>query len=387
MNAASGPLPRRRFLAGLGAGAGLGALAACSGPGLALAPVPSAGPDLSRRERVVNFANWLDYLDATPAGRHLTLAEFTRATGIKVSYSTPITENFQFLGQIGPQLALGEDTGYDLAVVSDWLIPQMVEEGWVEPLSPDVVTNAGRLLPAYRDWPVPDVRRYSLPWQGGLTGIGYNLRQTRRPITSMTELLAAPDLRGKVSLNMDMSDVTGMVMLDMGIDPAGFTEKEFGAAIARLRRAVQIGQIRAVVNYNGPLLVKGTIAAGVTWAGDYLFSLAENPHLGFTWPQSGGMSWTDNMVIPALARHKENAERLINFYYRPAIAAQLAAWVQYTCPVLGAQEAMRRVGPALAGEKYIFPSPQFLATGHHFRILPPDLSRRYTAAYQNAVGL
>jgi spermidine/putrescine transport system substrate-binding protein len=99
------------------------------------------------------------------------------------------------------------------------------------------------------------------------------------------------------------------------------------------------------------------------------------------------MLWTDNVVIPARARAKADAERLMNYYYRPRVAAQLADYVRYTCPVLGADAAMRQIDPALAGDPYIFPTPQLLHSGHYFKLLTPAQSRLYNTAYQNAVGL
>jgi spermidine/putrescine transport system substrate-binding protein len=132
---------------------------------------------------------------------------------------------------------------------------------------------------------------------------------------------------------------------------------------------------------------KYPVAAGVVWAGDILASHAVDPGLRFTWPKGGGMLWTDNMVIPALTPVQANAERLMNFYYQPHVAAQLAAWMQYICPVQGAQAAMRRLDPALAGAEQIFPSAALLQSGHYFKILNRTQISSYTAAFQNAVGL
>jgi spermidine/putrescine transport system substrate-binding protein len=87
------------------------------------------------------------------------------------------------------------------------------------------------VLPAFRDWPVPGIRRYALPWQAGFTGIVYNERLTGRPVVSMTDLLTSPDLHGRVSLVAGMRDVMGLLMLDRGTDPASFTGREFYAAL------------------------------------------------------------------------------------------------------------------------------------------------------------
>jgi spermidine/putrescine transport system substrate-binding protein len=365
----------------LGAG-----LSDCSAPGLAQVPV-RAVTDESRARRVVRFGNWIREIDTSPTGGHPTLAEFTRQTGIRVDYNGFIADANQAIGTIGIALAAGQDPGYDLVVLADWVLAQFIEQGWAAELSPGLLTQAWRLQPRFRDWPVPDLRRYALPWVGGFTGIGYNVKLTRRPVTSMTDLLTAPDLHGRVSLVAEMRDVMGLILLDQGSDPADFSSVEFSAAIAMLRRAVSAGQVRMVTDNYLPFLVKGTVAAGVAWGGDILASHAVNPALKFAWPKGGGMLWTDNMMIPALTPVRANAERLMNFYYQPDVAAQLAAWMQYICPVQGAQAAMRRLAPALAGAEQIFPSAALLQSGHYFKILNGAQIAGYTTAFQTAVGL
>jgi spermidine/putrescine transport system substrate-binding protein len=368
----------------LGAG-----LSDCSAPGLAQVPVRATVTDESRTRRVVRFANWIREIDTSSTGGHPTLEEFTRQTGIGVDYDGFIADANQFIGVIGIALAAGQDPGYDLVVLADWVLAEFIEQGWAAELSPRLLTQAWRLQPRFHDWPVPDLRRYALPWVAGFTGIGYNINQTHRPITSMTDLLTAPDLHGRVSLVAEMRDVMGLLLLDQGSDPADFTPAEFRAAIAMLQRAVTAGQVRIVTDNYLPYLInpKNPVAAGVVWGGDILASHAVDPALRFTWPKGGGMLWTDNMMIPALTPVQANAERLMNFYYQPHVAAQLAAWMQYICPVQGAQAAMRQLDPALAGAEQIFPSAALLQSGHYFKILNRSQISSYTTAFQNAVGL
>jgi spermidine/putrescine transport system substrate-binding protein len=392
LNPPPGWVSRRRFLtragmAGFGAvmlGAGL---SDCAAPGLAQDPVRVAVTDESRTRRVVRFANWIREIDTSATGGHPTLAEFTRRTGIRVDYNGFVADANQFFGVIGIALAAGQDPGYDLVVTADWVLAEFIEQGWAAELSPGLLTHAWRLQPRFRDWPVPDLRRYALPWVGGFTGIGYNVTLTRRPVTSMTDLLSSSDLHGRVSLVAEMRDVIGLILLDQGSDPADFSAAEFGAAIAMLQRAVGAGQVRMVTDNYLPFLVKGTVAAGVVWGGDILASHAVNPALKFTWPKGGGMLWTDNMMIPALTPVRTNAERLMNFYYQPDVAAQLAAWMQYICPVQGAQAAMRQLDPGLAAAEQIFPSAALLQSGHYFKILNRTQIASYTAEFQAAVGL
>jgi spermidine/putrescine transport system substrate-binding protein len=76
----------------------------------------------------------------------------------------------------------------------------------------------------------------------------------------------------------------------------------------------------------------------------------------FALPDSGGTISGDNFVIPstASAEGKANAEKLINFYYDPAIAAEVAAYVNYVCPVKGAQAEMEKIDPELASSPFSF---------------------------------
>jgi spermidine/putrescine transport system substrate-binding protein len=272
-------------------------------------------------------------------------------------------------------------------VLSDWMAANLIQLGWAQPLSPALTPNAARLLPQFRDWPVPGVRHWAMAWQGGFTGIVYNEAVTHRPILRMRDLLTAPDLRGKVSLVTSMRDTLGLVMLDLGIDPSAFTESEFSAALAFLGQAARSGQIGAVTNYYPASLIRGKLAAAVGWAGDVLFAEETHPSIKFTWPRAGGMLWADQMVIPAYARHPVNAQKLMDFYYQPAIAAQVTLYERYLCPVLGTQPVVRRVDPAVAASPWVFPTPAVLRNGHYFKILTPRQGARYVSAYETTVGL
>ena len=73
-------------------------------------------------------------------------------------------------------------------------------------------------------------------------------------------------------------------------------------------------------------------------------------------PESGGTLWSDNMMVPITSPHRRNAERLMDYYYEPEVAAQVAAYVNYVCPVQGAQAEMEKIDPDLAESPCIFPT-------------------------------
>ena len=176
-----------------------------------------------------------------------------------------------------------------------------------------------------------------MPWQSGLTGIAYNAKLTKE-VKSFDELLTRPDLKGKVSLLSEMHDTMLFMLLLEGADPEDFTADQFGSAIDRLKKATDAGQIRAFTgNEYAQDLVKGNIVACEAWSGDIIQLQFDNPDIKFVAPEEGLALWSDNMLVPNKSAHKANAEDLMNYYYQPEVAATLAAWVNYICPVEGAE--------------------------------------------------
>ena len=264
----------------------------------------------------------------------------------------------------------------------------MIELGWAQKLDRSNIPNADNLLEALTNSPYDPGGEYTLPWQSGLTGIGTNTTATGREITTVEELFTASDLKGRVSLLSEMTDTMALIMLELEIDPEDFAQADFDKALGKLEQAISSGQIRQFTgNEYAPQLAKGNIAACFAWSGDVIQLQFEDPKLAFTIPEKGGYLWSDNMEIPALATHQTNAEKLMNHYYDPAVAAEVAAWVNYICPVDGAKEAMRKVDPSLVDNELIFPSEDTLATVHDFKMTPWDEREQLVEQFTQTVGL
>ncbi len=381
---------RRDFMRLLGiSGAGVAAtsaLGACSTQGTADQDFAEV-TDASATEKVVNFSNWPLYID-TEDGAHPTLEAFEKSSGISVNYVEEINDNAPFFAKIRPQLSSGQATGSDLIVLTNDWAARMVELDWVQEIDLDNVPNAKNLLENLASPPFDPERKYSLPWQSGFTAIGTNVEAAGREITTIEELLTARDLRGRVTVLSEMSDTMSLIMLELEIDPSDFSQSEFDKAIKKLETALEIGQIRQVTgNEYAPQLAKGDIAAAMAWSGDVIQLQFEEAEVTFTVPEKGGFLWSDNMLIPVLAEHKENAEKLMDFYYDPVIAAEVAAWVNYICPVDGAQEAMKDIDPELVDNELIFPSEDMLSNVHEFKFMPWDEREPLEDQFTRAVGL
>ncbi len=230
----------------------------------------------------------------------------------------------------------------------------LVQKGWVEKLDKSVLPNIKNLQPTQAHPAWDPKREYSLPWQSGMTGIGYNAKLTK-PITSVHQLLTDRKLRGKVTVLNDAEDTLGLIMLENGDDPGKVTDASFDRALKVVEKAKKSGQIRQFTgnDYSG-LMAKGDIVAAIVWSGDMVQLQADNKALHFQLPRAGGIIWTDNMLIPKGGNAKL-ASMFMNFVYDPKIAAQIEAYVNYICPVKGADKVLLKTDPDVAKNPLIFP--------------------------------
>ncbi|MFE3518105.1 PotD/PotF family extracellular solute-binding protein [Streptomyces sp. NPDC059166] len=389
-----GALTRRSLLRASGMGAlalgGLGTLSACGIPPAASEGDAAASDDHSESEKLINFSNWTEYMDVSDDEKSRpTLDAFTKRTGIKVKYTEDINDNVEFFGKIKPQLAAGQDTGRDIVIVTDWLAARIIRLGWAQRLDPANLPHAfANLSPQFRspDW--DPGRAYSYPWTGIPTVIAYNQKATGgRKVDSVSQLLDDPALKGKVSFLSEMRDSVGMTLLDMGKDPGSFTDADYDAAIGRLQKGVDRKQIRRFTgnDYTADLS-KGDIAACVAWAGDIIQLQADNPDIKFTIPAAGYITSSDNMLVPARARHKTNAEKLMDYYYEPPVAAQLAAYINYVCPVDGVREELAKIDESMASNTLILPDKEMASKSRAFRSLSSEEETAYEEKFAKLIG-
>ncbi|MFJ3935430.1 MULTISPECIES: spermidine/putrescine ABC transporter substrate-binding protein [unclassified Streptomyces] len=389
-----GALTRRSLLRASGMGAlavgGMATLGACGIPPAKRADAGLASDDHSAKEKVLNFSNWTEYMDVSEDEKSRpTLEAFTERTGIRVKYTEDINDNVEFFGKIKPQLAAGQNTGRDLICVTDWLAARIIRLGWAQKLDPSNLPHAFANVSAQFRTPDWDPgRAYSYPWTGIPTVIAYNVKATGgRKVDSVTQLLDDPKLKGRVSFLSEMRDTVGMTLLDQGKDPGKFTDADFDGAIGRLQKAVDKKQIRRFTgnDYTADLS-KGDIAACVAWAGDIIQLQADNPDIRFAIPAAGYITSSDNLLVPAQARHKTNAEKLIDYYYEPPVAAQLAAYINYVCPVDGVREELAKIDESMASNTLILPDKEMAAKSRSFRSLSTEEETAYEEKFAKLIG-
>ena len=215
------PITRRLFLkraAVGGAALSLPALiAACGGGGGIAAQTGSGGSSTEVKQQLADtlvFANWPLYIDQKGKKRP-TLDEFTAQTGVSVRYIEEVNDNEEWFGKYQAQLAQGQDIGRDLTVLTDWMAARMVRLGYVQKKDKSAIPNEANLVPTLQHPTWDPNRDYSIPWQSGFTGIGYNSKETE-PITTIEQLLTDPKLKGKVTCLTEMPDCQGRLYVRSG---------------------------------------------------------------------------------------------------------------------------------------------------------------------------
>jgi spermidine/putrescine transport system substrate-binding protein len=372
-------ISRRALLAGAGAVAGAGALAACG-----------SGGSSGAAKDTVRWANWTLYIDVDDSGKkYPTLEAFTKESGIKVKYSEDINDNDEFFGKVQGQLKLKKDIGYDIITPTDWMASRFIRLGYTQKFDKANIPNAKNILPTLAHPSFDANRDSSLTWQGIMAGLGWNTKVNPKGMKTVDDLWQ-PQNKGKIVVLSEMRDTIGVILLSQGIKPETVTEDQFMNAVDFLQKKIADGWIRGVKgNEYKEDLISGDATAVIAWSGDLFQLSTENEgKFDFTIPESGGTISGDNFLIPSTvtAESKVNAEKLINYYYEPAVAAEVAAYVNYVTPVVGAQAEMEKIDPKLAKSEYIFPTQATMNRLHVFKALSPTEETKWTEAFQAAAG-
>jgi spermidine/putrescine transport system substrate-binding protein len=304
----------------------------------------------------LTISNWPAYMDT---GKENTVAEFEDETGVTVDYVEDVNDNAEFFGKLRPQLQQGQSGGRSIFVVTDWMAKQMYDLGYLQELNHDDLTTVfDNILPSLESPSFDPERKFSVPWQSGMTGIMVN-EKLAPGVRSVNDLFD-PRYKGKVTMLSEMRDTVPLVMKADGVDPADADKQDWLDAIDKLRGAAESGQIRRFTgnDYNQDMTNENVVAA-IGWSGDT--SIIENPDVRWRMPAEGCVLWSDNMVIPTGAPNTAAALEWMNFVYEPKVQADIAEYVQYVTPVGGVDDVLRKRDPELADNQLIFPDDEFTA--------------------------
>jgi spermidine/putrescine transport system substrate-binding protein len=376
-------ISRRAVLAGVGGIGAAAALSACGGSSCDVYEAPSGAEK-------VRWGNWPLYLDYDEECKYYpTFDKFARANELDAKYFEDYNDNDEFFGKVQAQLKLGKDIGYDLVTPTDWMAARWIRLGYTQKFDKANIPNSVNILDTLASPSFDPMREQSLTWQGIMSGFGWNTEKNPNGIKTLDELFA-PQNKGKIVVLSEMRDTIGVILMAQGVDITTVTEDQFMNGVDFMAQKIADGWIRGVKgNEYAEDLISGDATAVIGWSGDMFILASEyEGKFDFAIPESGGTISGDNLMIPSTASAvgKANAEKLINYYFDPAVAAEVAAYVNYVCPVKGAQAEMEKIAPELATSEYIFPTEKTLVNLNVFRSLTPTEETTWTEAFQKAQG-
>ncbi|QEY62039.1 polyamine ABC transporter substrate-binding protein [Metapseudomonas lalkuanensis] len=304
-------------------------LAAAFSATLILMPALSPADD----GNTLRLYNWSDYI-----GEH-TLADFEKATGIKVVYDT-----FDSYETVQGKLLPGR-SGYDLVVLNAALVPPLLKAGVFQPLDKNRLPSWGNLDPqvlASLEHFDPGVT-YSAPYTWGSNGITYNVdmikaRMPDAPIGSLA-MVFDPEVVSRfadcgVTLIDSPTDVLPLALAYLGRDPNSAAPEDLKAAQDLLMKVrPYIRKFDSMSYLNG--LANGDQCIAMTWSGDYATAQARATEAGakvkldYFIPKEGSLIWFDDFYIPKDAPHVENAHKFIEFMLQPKVIAQVTDYIRY----------------------------------------------------------
>src|SRR5262245_9625885 len=337
-------------------GSGASAFASMLGPG--------GGGEVGGKLSVLN---WPLYIDKKSPGL------FEDETGIDLKYSDSLSDNNEFFAKYQRQLSQDQYAGFDIAVPSSWMAERLIGLGYVQKLPLEDIPNAANLLPQFNDPPWDPTGEYTLPWQTGMSGISYNAAITDRELTSVDDLFD-PKFKNKIGILKDLRATMTLLLLSEGVDPGTVTYKQAEPAFRKLEKAVDSGQVRRfTTNDYQDDLVDGNFAACVGWSGDVAQLALDNEDLRFVVPDEGGERWADTMVWMKTAKQRDQVAAWMDYFYDPANAARVEAFLQFIPPVAGTEPELVKIDPALGASQNIFPPEDVQARLHFFN---PELSAK-----------
>jgi len=263
---------------------------------------------------------------------------------------------------------------------------RLVRLNYVEPIDKKNVPNATNLVDNLKSINYDPERNFSMPWQSGAIGLGYNIKKTGRELKSINDLFD-PKFKGKVTMLSEPYDSASTVLLGDGIDCSKATLDQLLGAIDKIDKANQAGQFRRFTGNDYTTdLAKGNIWIALSFSGDLVQLQSDNPDLRFSYFEEGNVAFNDNLMMPAKVEHPYAAETMFNYLYDPEVAAKLAAYVNYISPVKGAKQVLEKTDPEIANNELIFPPPEVQAKIHAYPNLSPADERAMQEAMAKVTG-
>jgi putrescine transport system substrate-binding protein len=353
-------------------------LAACGGKQEAKTEATAAAPE----EKAVNVLNWSDYIGDT------TVADFEKATGIKVTYDV-----FDSNEVLETKLLAGR-SGYDVVVPTAPFLERQIKAGVFLPLDKSKLPNLKNMDPELmqRVAAHDPGNKHSLIYLWGTIGLGYNPEMVKRALgTDVIDswaVLLEPENASKLAkcgINIldAPTDVYGSVAIYKGFDPNSEKTEDleaFEATMARIRPYVRDFHSSSYINR----LAAGEICLALGWSGDVLqardrgAAAAKPVTIRYAIPKEGAINYFDMLAVPADAPHPDNAHAFLNQLMDPQVIAKVTNKTRFAN---GNSASLPFVEDAIKNDPGIYPTAEVRARLHPDLVESQPFSRDLNRAW------
>ncbi len=336
--------------------------------GLTLAAIVAGGllawtPLAQAQQRTVNFYNWSNYM--APG----VLEQFTKETGIKVTYDT-----FDANETVETRLLAGK-SGYDVVVPTAYFLQRQIAANIFQKLDKTKLPNLANA------WPEVTKRlaiydpgnAFAANYMWGTTGIGYNVKKVQdilgadAKIDSWSAVFVPENLAKFKDCGIHMldsaDDILPAALNYLGLDPNSTKQADLEKAadlVSKVRPYVRKFHSSEYLN----ALATGEICFVVGWSGDIKQAQSRaaeaknGVEIGYAIPKEGAQMFFDNFAIPADAKNVAEAHELINYLYRPDVAAKNSDFLSYANGNLASQKL---IDPKVMNDKTVYPDEATLS--------------------------
>ena len=244
---------------------------------------------------------------------------FTKETGVKINYS-----NFDLNEDMLAKLEETKGGSYDVIIADDYILEMVKDEGLMQKLNKDKISNIGNIDPLYQGYFYDPEDEYTVPIGAGVPLIVYDKALTGFELTGYADLWDER-LKDNVAITANYRVIDGITLKTMGesfntndlatIEKAGEKLKELAP------------NIRLIVDDNTQdYVVSGEVAAAFLYTSQVTSAILAREDLSICYPKEGLGFGIMGMFIPSQAPNAAAANAFINYLLDAKNGAQ---WIEY----------------------------------------------------------
>ena len=314
-------------------------------------------------ENTINVYNWGEFISNGADGSLNVNKKFTEETGIKVNYKT-FQNNEELFAKIS-----GGGADYDVIIPSDYMISKLIEKDMLAEINYDNIPNYKYISESFKNLNFDPSNKYSVPYMWGLVGIFYNKNEVKEEIN--WDILWNEKYKNKILMFDNARDAFAISLLRLKYSINTRNENEWRQAANELVNQKPLVQAYVMDQIFDKMGNEEAVLAPY-YAGDAASMVKNNPNIGFVIPKDGTNRFVDSMCIPKSSKHKEMAEKYINFMCSTEVALANVKKTGYSTPHY---EAFKCLDDETKNNKIFYPDYETIENSQIFTNEPDRINK------------